>query len=60
LGIRELDVALRAPLVVIGRAEVAAAVGYPVAVSQELLLVAKVGLERAGLLLGIERAYLLP
>ncbi len=60
LGIRELDAALRGPLVVIGRGKVAAAVGYPVAIGQELLLVAEVSLERARLLLRVERAGLLP
>ncbi len=60
LGLRELDTALRGPLVVIGRAKVAAAVGHPVAVRQELLLVAEVGLKRIRLLLRVERAYLLP
>jgi hypothetical protein len=42
LGIREPDAALRGPLVVVGRSEVTAVVGHPVAVSQELLLVAEV------------------
>ncbi len=54
LGIRELDAALRGPLVVISRGKVAAAVGYLVAIGQELLLVAEVSLERIGLLLGVE------
>jgi hypothetical protein len=60
LGTRELNIALRGPLVVIGRREVAAAVGHPVAIGQELLPVAEVSLERVGLLLGVKRAYLLP
>ena len=60
LGIRELDAALRGPLIVVGRGKVAAAVGHPVAVSQELLPVAEVGLERIRLLLRVERACLLP
>jgi len=54
LSICELDAAFRGPLIIIGRAEVAAAVGHPVAVSQELLSVVKVGLERACLLLRVE------
>jgi hypothetical protein len=54
LGIRELDAALRGPLVVVGRSEVTAVVGYLVAVSQELLLVAEVGPERIRLLLRVE------
>lgn len=54
LGISELDAALRGPLVVVGRGEVAAAVGHPVAVRQELLLVAEVSLECTGLLLRVE------
>ena len=60
LGIRELDAALRGPLVVVGRGKVAAAVDDPVAERQELLPVAEVGLERIRLLLGVEGAYLLP
>ena len=32
LGIRELNTALRGPLIIVGRGEVAAAVGYPVAI----------------------------
>ena len=54
LGICELDAALGGPLVVVGRGEVAAAVGHPVAVRQELLLVPEVSLERIGLLLRVE------
>jgi hypothetical protein len=54
LGIREPDAALRGPLVVVGRGEVTAVVGHPVAVSQELLLVAEVGPERIRLLLRVE------
>jgi hypothetical protein len=54
LGIRELDAALGGPLVVISRDEVAAAVGHPVVVGQELLLIAEVNLERIGLLLRVE------
>jgi hypothetical protein len=41
-------------LVVVGRDEVAAAVGYPVAIGQELLLVAEVDLEYTGFFLGVE------
>ncbi len=51
LGICEPDAALRGLLVVISRGKVAAAISYPVAVGQELLLVAKVSLERIRLLL---------
>ena len=54
LGIRGLDTALRGPPVVVGRSEVAAAVGYPVAIGQELLLIAEVSLERIRLLLRVE------
>jgi len=54
LGVCELDTAFRGLLLTPGRAEVVAAVGHPVAVSQELLPVAKVGLERARLLLRVE------
>ncbi len=54
LGIRELDAALGGPLVIISRSKVATAIGYPVAIGQELLLVAEVGLEHIGLLLGVE------
>ena len=57
LGIRELDAALGGPLVVVSRGEVAAAIGHPVAVGQELLPVTEVGLERIGLLLGIKPPY---
>ncbi len=60
LAIRELDTALRGPLVVVGCGKVATAVGHPVAVSQELLLVAEVGLEHVKLLLRVKRAGLLP
>jgi hypothetical protein len=54
LGIREPDAALRGPLVVVGRGEVTTAVGHPVAVSQELLLVAEVGPKCIRLLLRVE------
>jgi hypothetical protein len=54
LGIRELDATLGGPLVVVSRDEVAAAIGHPVTVGQELLPVTEVGLERIGLLLGVE------
>jgi hypothetical protein len=54
LGIREPDTTLRGPLVVIGRSEVTAVISHPVAVSQELLLVAEVGPERIRLLLRVE------
>jgi hypothetical protein len=54
LGIREPDAALRGPLVVVGRGEVIAAVGHPVAVSQELLLVAEIGPKRIRLFLRVE------
>jgi hypothetical protein len=54
LGIREPDAALRDPLVVVGRGKMTAAVGYPVAVSQELLLVAEISPERIRLLLRVE------
>jgi hypothetical protein len=57
LGICELDAALGGLLVVIGRSEVAAAVGHPVAVYQELLLVSEVSLERIRLLLRVEPLY---
>jgi hypothetical protein len=60
LDIRELDITLRGPLVVIGRREVAVTVDYPVVIGQELLPVDEVGLERIGLLLGVKRVYLLP
>ena len=52
--------ALGGPLVAVGRGEVVAPVGHPVAVGQELLPVAEVGLERIRLLLRVERARLLP
>ena len=48
--------ALGGPLVAVGRGEVVAPVGHPVAVGQELLPVAEVGLERIRLLLRVERA----
>ena len=55
LDIRELDVTLRGPLVIIvGRGKVTAAIGHPVAIGQELLPVAEVSLECIGLLLGVE------
>jgi hypothetical protein len=54
LGIREPDVVLRGPLVVVGRSEVTAAVGYPVVVSQELLPVAEIGPKCIRLLLRVE------
>ena len=60
LGIRELDIALRGPLVVISYSKVAATVGHLVVVSQELLQVAKVSLKYIRLLLRVERARLLP
>jgi hypothetical protein len=54
LGIRKPDAALRGPLVVVGHSKITTAVGHPVAVSQELLLVAEVGPERIRLLLRVE------
>jgi hypothetical protein len=55
LDIRELDVTLRGPLVIIiGRDKVIVIIGHPVVIGQELLPVTEVGLERIGLLLGIE------
>ncbi len=58
LGIRELDAALRGPLVVVvSRGEVAAAVGHPVVIGQELLLVIKVSLKYIRLLLRVEPLY---
>jgi hypothetical protein len=57
LGIRKPDVALRGPLVVVGRSKVTIAVGYLVVVSQELLLVAEIGPERIRLLLRVEPLY---
>ena len=60
LGIGELDAAFRGPLGFGCGREVAAAVGHPVAVHQELLPVAEVGLQRTGLLLEVECARLLP
>jgi hypothetical protein len=54
LGIREPDAALRGPLVVVGRSEITTAIGHPVAVNQELLLVAKVGPKRIRLFLQVE------
>ena len=60
LAIYKLDIALRGPLVVVGRSKVATAIGHPVVVSQELLPVAEVSLKRIGLLLRVKRARLLP
>jgi hypothetical protein len=54
LGIRKPDAALRGLLVVVGRGEVTAVVGHPVAVSQELLLVAEIGPKRIRLFLRVE------
>jgi hypothetical protein len=54
LGIRKPDTALRGLLVVVGRSKVIAVVSHPVAVSQELLLVAEIGPERIRLLLRVE------
>jgi hypothetical protein len=55
LGIRELDIALRGPLVIIiGRNKVTTTVGYPVAIGQELLLVAEVSLKHIRLLLRVK------
>jgi hypothetical protein len=54
LGICKLDITLGGPLVVIGRSEITAAVGHPVAIRQELLLVAEVGLKRIRLFLRVE------
>jgi hypothetical protein len=54
LGIREPDAALRGPLVVVGRSEVTAVVGHPVAVSQELLPVAEIGPKRIRFFLRVE------
>ena len=57
LDIRELDIILGGPLVIISRGEVAAAIGHPVVIGQELLLVTEVDLEYIGLLLGVEPPY---
>jgi hypothetical protein len=54
LGIREPDAVLRGPLVVVGRSKITAAIGHPVAVNQELLLVAEIGPKRIKLLLRVE------
>jgi hypothetical protein len=54
LGIRELDTTLGGPLVVVSRDKVAIAISHPVTVSQELLLVTEVSLERIGFLLGVK------
>jgi hypothetical protein len=57
LDIRELDIILGDPLVIISYSKVAIAIDYLVAIDQELLLVTEVGLEYIGLLLGIEPLY---
>ena len=54
LDIHELDATLGSPLVVISRDEVVIAVSYPVIISQELLLVVEVSLERIRLLLEVK------
>jgi hypothetical protein len=60
LDIRELDIVLKGPLVIIGYYKVTVTIDYPVTVGQELLPVNKVSLEYIGFLLGVKRVYLLP
>jgi hypothetical protein len=54
LDIYKLDAALGGPLVVVNYDKVVAIIGHLVIVSQELLLVTKVNLERIGLLLKVK------
>jgi hypothetical protein len=54
LGICELDTALEGLLASVGCSEVAAIVGHPVDVGQELLLIAEVGPKYIRLLLGVK------
>jgi hypothetical protein len=51
LGLRQPNIALRGPLVVVGHSKVVTLIGHLINIGQELLLIAKVGLEHIGLLL---------